>query len=142
MLIQEAISELPVWKEARILFVCALAFVTVSCTTFTRKDSSPLRTVEFVAVESLGASGELKARFGVDPGDSNVEVGIVAGAGTGSVIAAGTALSCGPFLADELVADAVIKLVLADARFTRTSNQAFDSCVEGLALQMFRDIQF
>lgn len=218
--------------------------------------------VETVAVESLGAARELKTRFGVDPNESNVDVGIGAGAGTGGVIAAGTALSCGPLfflcamatvpmgvavgavsggltaaavdnsktppkeqllvlndlfaeiakrrtihlevrdafrqkigpdrLADKSVADAVLKLVLADARFARTSsdkyaitlksiivgigppndkghthgnrfyehtspelpledwvtdegkllNQAFDICVEGLALQMFRDIRF
>jgi len=255
-------SEFKLRIAKRLLLVFVLLQMASACSTSVSRNSKSWPMVDSVAVESLGTSPELRARFGINFEDSHMNMGIGAGLGTGGAIAAGTALTCGPLffvcalavipvgaavgalagvvtasavvesktpptdqllvlnrlfagiaakrtihleirdtlidkigperLAEKSVADATLKLVLADVRFSRTSsdnyaltlksvivgswrkndrvyfqgnrtyqstspslpledwvtdegvllNQAFNTCVEGLSLQMFGDIQF
>lgn len=83
-------------------FMPILFFVTVSnaCTYSSSRNPPPLPVFESVAIESLGVTDELKARFAVAPGHSSEGSLVPAGtgAGAGMLAGAGTALACGPFV--------------------------------------------
>lgn len=85
---------------ARLRFIPILFFLAVStaCTWGHSKSSPPLPVFKSVAIESLGVTDELKARFAVAPEKASTGREIAIGYNTGSLVGAGTALACGPFV--------------------------------------------
>ena len=80
------------------LFLAVVMLLSTACSS--TGSSRKLRSFEMdsVAVESLGASPELKVRFGIRDDESTVDAGVGIGAGAGAAAGAGTALVCGPFV--------------------------------------------
>jgi hypothetical protein len=89
-----------VWRQLRFLPIISLLSISTACTSAVPQDSPPLPEFESVAIVSMGATRELKTRFGVDPEYSNLVVGASygAGAGAGLLVGVSAALACGPFV--------------------------------------------
>jgi hypothetical protein len=85
------------WTGLILIFTLSVLLLSSACTPTTRKRSTPMPWFDTVAIESMGATSALKARFGVAPGDEIFEESMGAGTGAGMVAGAGWALVCGPF---------------------------------------------
>lgn len=77
--------------------VAVFLFSMAACTIPVEQDAPPLPKAESVVIVSKGPTDELKARFGVSPGNSSKGKSAGVGAGAGAVAGAGASLACGPF---------------------------------------------
>lgn len=82
----------------RSLLTIAMLVNLNACTDSLRQDSPPIPKFKSVAIVNKGVSNELKARFGVAPEDSSTDTGVLAGAGTGAMVAAHASLGCVGFV--------------------------------------------
>lgn len=80
------------------MLIISLVAIISACTHTVTPYASPLPPVKSVAILSLGATRELKARFGISPDDSTIDAGIGSGASVGQLAGMGVALACGPFV--------------------------------------------
>jgi hypothetical protein len=78
----------------RSLLIISMLANLNACTNAVRQDSLPIPKFDSVAIVNHGATGELKARFGVAPEDSGTDAGVLAGAGAGAVVAAHASWVC------------------------------------------------
>ena len=78
----------------RSLLIISMLANLNACTNSVRQDSPPIPKFESIAIVNKGITNELKARFGVDPDDSSIDAGVLAGAGTGAVVGAHASLGC------------------------------------------------
>ena len=84
----------------RMLLIISMIANLSACTKAVHQDSPPIPRFYTVAIVNKGATDELKARFGVAPGDagSGVETGALAGAGAGAAVGAHVSLVCVGFV--------------------------------------------
>ena len=85
------------WSRLTFTLIVSLLLLSTACTSTGPERSPPIPLLGSVAIESMGATRDLKARFGVAPGDRIAEESMLAGAGTGAAAGAGWALVCGPY---------------------------------------------
>jgi hypothetical protein len=71
--------------------------LATACISTGPERSPPMPLFDFVAIESKGATDDLKARFGLAPEDRIAKESAVAGAGVGAAAGAGWAMVCGPY---------------------------------------------
>jgi hypothetical protein len=84
-------------KRPLLVAIILLPLALAACTSTAPDRSTPMPIVESLAIESRGASDELKTRFGV-PTQGKVSTDTaVAGAGAGAVAGVGWAAVCGPY---------------------------------------------
>ena len=82
----------------RSLLIISMLANLNACTNAVRQGSRPIPKFDSVAIVNKGTTDELKARFGVAPEDSGTGTGVLAGAGTGAVVAAHASLVCVGFI--------------------------------------------
>lgn len=82
----------------RSLLIIAMLVNFNACTNAARQESPPIPKFESVAIVNKGVTNELMARFGVAAEDSSTDAGVLAGAGTGAMVAAQASLSCVGFV--------------------------------------------
>jgi hypothetical protein len=82
----------------RSLLIISMLANLNACTNAVRQDSPPIPKFASVAIVNKGTTNELKARFGVAPEDSSTDTGVLAGAGTGAMVAAHSSLACVGFV--------------------------------------------
>jgi hypothetical protein len=75
----------------------SLLLLSNACTSTAPERSTAMPLVDSVAIESKGATRDLKARFGAAPKDKFSDENALVGAGAGAAAAAGWAAACGPW---------------------------------------------
>ena len=85
------------WMRLPLVFTISLLLLSSACTSTAPERSPPIPLLDSVAIESMGATRELKARFGVAPEDEIAGKSIVAGTGVGMAAGAAWAAVCGPW---------------------------------------------
>ena len=88
----------PFSEVLRSLLIISMLANLSACTNAVRRDSAPIPKFDSVAIVNKGTTDELKIRFGVAPEDSGTDTGVLAGAGTGAVVAAHSSLVCVGFV--------------------------------------------
>ena len=78
----------------RSLLIISMLANLNACTNGVHQESPPIPKFDSVAILNMGATDELKVRFGVAPKGSSIDTGVIAGAGTGAAVAAHASLAC------------------------------------------------
>ena len=80
------------WGRLIFILIISLLLLSTACTSTGPERSPPMPLFDSVAIESKGATGDLKARFGLAPEDRIAEESTLAGAGAGAAAGAGQAV--------------------------------------------------